>query len=92
MSKKGKKIIVFSNEIYGKNKPLIIDVFDDAVIGIDVINKRLIYSVKKCVRILKKQMPTEEANDFFYTEIFENLKYKKNVVFCEDNIKEITNN
>ena len=40
--------------------------------------------VKKCLKILKKQMPNEEAIDLFYTVIFtENTKLKK-VIFCED--------
>lgn len=92
MSKKGQKIVLLCNEVYDKNKPVIIEGFDDAVIGIDVVNKRLVYSTKKCIRILKKQMPTDEAIDHFYTEVFDNKKYRKKVVFCEDNIKKINNN
>ena len=91
MGKKSQKILLFCNEVYDKNKPFIIDGFDDAIIGIDIVNRRLIYSNKKCIKALKKQMPTDEATDYFYTEIFDNKKYNKKVVFCEDNIKKITN-
>lgn len=91
MSSKGQKILLLRNEVYGKNKPFVLDGFDNAIIGIDVIGERLIYSTKKCISLLKKQMPTEEAIAYFYTEIFDNEEYKKSVIFCEDRIKELTN-
>lgn len=91
MSSKGQKILLLCKEVYGKKKPVVLDGFDNAIIGIDIIGERLIYSTKKCISILKKQMPTEEATAHFYTEIFDNKKHKERVVFCEDNIKELTN-
>ena len=41
------------------------DGFDDAIIGIDDSTMRLIYSVSKCIDILKKDMSEEEAVEYF---------------------------
>jgi hypothetical protein len=84
MSLKGKKTLSFILDVYREKALEKIDGFDNAIIGIEVKTNRLIYSVKKCLKILKKQMPNEEAIDLFYTVIFtENTKLKK-VIFCED--------
>jgi hypothetical protein len=84
MNLKGKKTLSLIIQIYGEKALEKIDGFDKAVIGMEVKTNRLIYSVKKCVNILKKQMPTEEAIDHFYMVVFaENTKFQK-VIFCED--------
>jgi hypothetical protein len=82
MSKKGEKKLNLIVEIYGQKTLEKIDGFDGAVIGLEVNTDRLIYSVKKCVNILKKKMPIEEAIDFFYVEIYSENANK--VIFCED--------
>lgn len=41
------------------------DGYDDAVIGLDEKDMRLIYSVSKCLDILSEQMPREDALDYF---------------------------
>lgn len=41
------------------------DGFDDAVIGIDEEQMRLIYSVAKCIDILKLEMSEEDAIEHF---------------------------
>ena len=46
-----------------------VDGFDDAIIGIDVDDMRLIYSVSKCVDILSKDMDEEEALQFFHHDV-----------------------
>jgi len=54
-------------ERYPDEPLLIADGFDDAVIGIatDFTEPRLIYSVSKCLDILMKDMPYEEAFEYF---------------------------
>ena len=52
-------------EIYEGQELLKADGFDDAVIGIDEHSMRLIYSVSKCIEILKEDMNTEEAIEYF---------------------------
>jgi hypothetical protein len=62
------------------------DGFDDAIIGIDDISMRLIYSVSKCIEILKKDMGEEEAIEYFDF----NVKYAyvgdKTPIWCVDNL------
>ena len=52
-------------EVYEGQELLKADGFDDAIIGIDEHSMRLIYSVAKCIEILKEDMDTEEALDYF---------------------------
>tara|TARA_Y100000385_G_scaffold217661_1_gene226838 strand:- start:1390 stop:1629 length:240 start_codon:yes stop_codon:yes gene_type:complete len=41
------------------------DGFNDAIIGIDCENVRLVYSISKALDILKKHMDHEEPAEFF---------------------------
>jgi hypothetical protein len=84
MNQKGIKTLNLLNEFYGKNTLVKIRYFDNAIIGFEVETSRLIYSVKKCIKILKTKMPTEEAIDHFYTEIYSETKHFGKVIFCED--------
>jgi hypothetical protein len=84
MSKKGEKILNLFTQVYGEKNLEKIDKFDNAVIGVEVKTDMLIYSVKKCINILKKQMPTEEAIDHFYLEIYSEDATENKVIFCED--------
>lgn len=73
MNKKGAKRLNLLLEIYGEKTLEKIDGFDNAVIGIEVKTDRLIYSVKKCVNILKTNMSAIiseniEAEDLKYWE------------------------
>ena len=52
-------------EYYEDDEFLKADGFDDAVIGVDSISMRLIYSIEKCVEILMKdEMTQEDALDY----------------------------
>lgn len=84
MTKKAKKTLNALAKLYGENAFEKIEGLDDAVIGVDVITNRLIYSVKKCVSILKTKMTAEEAIDFFYADIFSEKATEQKVIFCED--------
>ena len=84
MIKKGQKKLNLLNEVYGKNTFVKIRYFDDAIIGFEVETKMLIYSVKKCIKILKKKMSAEEAIDHFYMEMFSQNAEENKVIFCED--------
>ena len=41
------------------------DGFDNAIIGVDETQMQLIYSVSKCLEILIKDMPEEDAIEYF---------------------------
>lgn len=49
------------------------DGFDDAVIGIEVPSMRLVYSVSKCLEILREQMSDEP--DFEETDPIEHFDF-----------------
>lgn len=61
-----------------------IDGFDEAIIGIDKNSYRLIYSVDKCLKILEKEMSTEDAIDFFDYNIMYAYIGEKTPIFCTD--------
>jgi hypothetical protein len=52
-------------ENYYEENILKADGFDEAVIGIDQNDMRLIYSVRKCIDILTENMSEEEAIEYF---------------------------
>jgi hypothetical protein len=53
-------------DTYPEETFLLADGFDDALLGVDESNMRVIYSVKKCIEILMEQgMDHEEARDYF---------------------------
>jgi hypothetical protein len=59
------------------------DGFDDAIIGIDDSRMKLIYSTRKCVDILMKDMPEEDAWEFFNYNVVGSF-YENGPVFCSD--------
>jgi hypothetical protein len=84
MISKGLKTLNLITAIYGKNTLEKIDGFDNAIIGVEVQTDRLIYSVKKCIKILEIKMPNDEAIDHFYSEIYSDEKHFGKLIFCED--------
>ena len=84
MIPKNKKILSMLYEVYNKKPLEKIRYYDRAIIGFEVESKRLIYSTKKCIEILRNKMPKEEAIDYFYSEIYSDPKYLGKVIFCED--------
>ena len=64
---------------------LIADGFDDAIIGIDEKSMRLIYSVKKCIKILLKQdMKLGEATEYFEYNVSGAYMGEKTPIWCYD--------
>jgi len=84
MNKKRAKKLNLITQVYGKNTFDKIRNFDSAIIGVEVQTDRLIYSVKKCIKILEIKMINEEAIDHFYSEIYSDEKHFGKVIFCED--------
>lgn len=61
-----------------------LDGFDDAVIGCNSDRNRLIYSAKKCIKILMKNgLSYEEASEYFDYNI-DSLKIKNGPIICDD--------
>ena len=60
------------------------DGFDEAIIGIDEEDMRLIYSSSKCIDILKKDMNEEEAIEYFNYNVRSSYMGKKTPIWCID--------
>lgn len=72
-------------ETYDDEEFLKADGFDDAIIGVDERTMRLIYSVKKCIAILMKDMPYEEAIEYFEYNVTGSYMGEKTPIWCYDN-------
>jgi hypothetical protein len=71
-------------EYYPEEEILKADGFDDAIIGIDWNNMRLIYSVKKCIDILSEHMSEEEATEYFEYNVSSAWVGEKTPIWCFD--------
>lgn len=72
---------------YGEESFLIADGFDEAIIGVDEIGMRLIYSVKKCIEILCRDMPEEEAWEHFSYNVSCAYVGEQTPIWCFDNFE-----
>ena len=60
------------------------DGFDDAVIGLEENEMRLIYSVSKCIKILNIDMSTDDALEHFTYNVSGAYVGKKTPIWCWD--------
>jgi len=58
--------------------------FDDAIIGIDDKSKRLVYSEKKIIECLQKDMTEEEAIEFYDYNVAGSVSISTSVIICSD--------
>ena len=72
-------------ESYQEEEFLKADGFDEAIIGVDEDSMRLIYSVKKCIEILCKDMSEEEAIEYFNFNVSGSYVGDKTPIWCMDN-------
>jgi len=70
---------------YYEEEFLIADGFDKAVIGIDESSMRLIYSVKKCIKILMKDMNELDALEHFSYNVSGSYVGEQTPIWCQDN-------
>lgn len=71
-------------EIYSEEELLIADGFDEAVIGIDENSLRIIYSIKKCIQILTRDMCEEDAVEEFSFSVLGTYVGEKTPIWCRD--------
>jgi hypothetical protein len=74
------------SEWFPEEEILKADGFDEAIIGIDTNEMRLIYSVSKCVQILCKDMNEEEAVEFFDFNVRGSYVGDKTPIWCVDDL------
>ena len=62
------------------------DGFDEAILGVDSSNERVIYSYKKCLEILVKRdgMSKDEAVEFFAFNVIGSFMGEKTPIYCYD--------
>jgi hypothetical protein len=60
------------------------DGFDEAIIGVEIYSFRVIYSVQKCIEILCKDMPEEDAMEHFGYNVTGGYVGEKTPIFCDD--------
>ena len=73
-------------EWFPEEEFLKIDGFDDAIIGIEDLDMRLIYSCSKIIEILQQDMSEEEAVEHFEYNIKGAWFGDKTPIFCIDNL------
>jgi len=66
----------------------IADGFDEAVIGVDVLNERIIYSVKKVIEILMDRdgMDEQDAIDWYEYNMQSTYVGEHTPIWCEDRL------
>jgi len=69
---------------YTDEQILIADGFDEAVIGIDEREMRVIYSVRKCIEILTRDMSEEDAIEHFNYNVSGAYVGEKTPIWCYD--------
>ena len=72
-------------EQYYDEEILKADGFDDAIIGIEENEMRLIYSVSKCLKILEQEMTEEDAMEYFTFNVSGAYVGIKTPIWCLDN-------
>lgn len=72
-------------EQYYDEEILKADGFDDAIIGIEENDTRLIYSVSKCLKILEQEMSELDAMEYFTFNVSGCYVGKKTPIWCWDN-------
>ena len=60
------------------------DGFDEAIIGLDESGMRLVYSVSKCIEILKQDMTEEDAEEYFSFNVSGSYMGEQTPIWCED--------
>ena len=72
-------------ENYQDEEILKADGFDNAVIGIDTDSMRLIYSVQKCIEVLKEEgMDEIDAVEYFEYNVLGAYVGEKTPIWCND--------
>ena len=69
---------------YTDEQILIADGFDEAVIGIDEREMRVVYSVSKCIEILTRDMSEEDAIEHFNYNVSGAYVGEKTPIWCYD--------
>lgn len=81
-----KKMIDKILEWFPEEEFIKIDGFDEAIIGVEDFDMRLIYSCSKIIEILKQEMSEEDAIEHFEYNIKGAWLGEKTPIFCIDDL------
>jgi hypothetical protein len=82
---KKKDMLEIIIENYEDEEILKADGFDNAVIGIDTNSMRLIYSVQKCIEVLREEgMDEIDAVEYFEYNVLGAYVGEKTPIWCND--------
>jgi len=72
-------------EVYKNVNLVLVDGFDDAILGVDEESHRVIYSIDKCLQILlEKGMESTEAVEYFDHKVVATYTGDKTPIWCDD--------
>lgn len=71
-------------EAYPDETFLKADGFDDAIIGVDEVTMRLVYSESRCIDILQEDMDLENALEHFEFNVKGAYVGEKTPIWCAD--------
>ncbi len=71
-------------ENYYDEELSIADGFNEAVIGIDPNSLSIIYSMRKSIEILMRDMDEDEAREYFNFNVLSAYVGEKAPIFCDD--------
>lgn len=74
-------------DTYSDETFLFADGFDEAILGVDSMSMRVIYSVLKSLKVLKKQgMSEDEAIEYFDFNVIGAYVGEKTPIWCQDDL------
>lgn len=56
-------------DLYPDDEFLFADGFDEAIIGVDSRELRVVYSIESCINILMKDMDYQDAQEYFHFNV-----------------------
>lgn len=65
---------------------LFADNLDDAIIGFDQVGWRVVYSKSKCVEVMSRDMPVEEAIDYLNYNTYSAYVGPKTPIWVDDEV------
>jgi hypothetical protein len=65
---------------------LLVDGFDQAIIGVEDGSMRLIYSISKMMKVLMKDMDEDEAWEYLEYNVLTAYVGEKTPIYCRDDL------
>ncbi len=73
-------------EWYCEEDLLLVDGFDQAIIGVEDGSMRLIYSISKMMKVLMKDMDEDEAWEYLEYNVLTAYVGEKTPIYCRDDL------